>query len=345
MMMKKIILLSVWIMAVDLSVAGTKDSVNLYTMPDSVKAVNFISVVSTRGREGNEKYYAGIRTSDVSLFLDARKKRQRIVFITPKDSWVLASGLDVKADKNGRMEWAYPWTGGENYKLYIASAADSAGNFVLYSGYIFLTKENKWKLIGTCKISGKSGTMTSLQSFSSTGKTVVNCHFSDTWVQGNNGSWFNLGQESSATPAVIPLPSIDSIRQMAIDQQIISKAITNGKIKAPEAREGIYYEILKEGSGRSIIVNDTITVFYKGTLFNDGSVFNQTDNKPSTFPLNRLIKGWQVGLSGTKVGGRIKLIIPSVYAYGIRTRAAKIPPNSILVFEIETVDAKESKTQ
>jgi FKBP-type peptidyl-prolyl cis-trans isomerase len=132
---------------------------------------------------------------------------------------------------------------------------------------------------------------------------------------------------------------------MAIDQQIISTSITDGKIKTPHAREGIYYEILREGSGRMISVNDTITVFYKGNLFIDGSVFNQTDSKPSTFPLNRLIKGWQVGLAGTKVGGKIKLLIPSVYAYGIRTRAAKIPPNSILVFEIETVDAKEGKTQ
>jgi hypothetical protein len=320
--------------------AGTQDSVKTFTLPDSVKAEGFISTVQVSSLNGSKQYSAGIRNSEVSLFLDARKKWQSIVFITPKDSRVITSGLDVKTDKSGRMEWDYPWTGSDNYKLYIASAADSAGNFVLYSGYIFLTKENKWKLIGTCKISGKSGTMTSLQSFSSAGRTVVNSHFSDTWVQRNNGRWFNLGLESSVTPAVIPLPSIDSIRQIAIDQQIISEAITNGKMKALQARDGIYYETLKEGTGRIISVNDTLTVFYKGWLFSDGVIFNQTDNKPSTFPLNRLIKGWQVGLAGTKVGGKIKLLIPSVYAYGIRTRAAKIPPNSILVFEIEVAEAK-----
>ena len=320
--------------------AGTKDSVIAFTLPDSVKAEGFISNIQVSSLNGSKQFSAGIRNSDVSLFLDTRKKRQSIVFITSKESRVVASGPDVKQDKSGRMEWAYPWTSGEDYKLYIASAADSADNFVLYSGYIFLTKENKWKLIGTCKIPGKWGTMTKLQSFSSSGKTVVGSHFSDTWVQRNNGRWFNLGREFSVTPAVIPLPSIDSIRQIAIDQRFISEAITNGKMKAPQAREGIYYEVLKEGSGRMISVNDTITVFYKGNLFIDGSVFNQTDNKPSTFPLNRLIKGWQVGLAGTKVGGKIKLLIPSVYAYGIRTRAAKIPPNSILVFEIEVLDAK-----
>jgi FKBP-type peptidyl-prolyl cis-trans isomerase len=55
--------------------------------------------------------------------------------------------------------------------------------------------------------------------------------------------------------------------------------------------------------------------------------------------LARLIKGWQVGLEGTRVGEKVKLLIPSGLAYSIRTRSPKIPPNSILVFEIETVKA------
>jgi FKBP-type peptidyl-prolyl cis-trans isomerase len=53
-----------------------------------------------------------------------------------------------------------------------------------------------------------------------------------------------------------------------------------------------------------------------------------------------LIRGWQIGVPLCKVGGKIRLVIPSNLAYSIRTRAAKIPPNSILVFEIEVVDAK-----
>ena len=65
--------------------------------------------------------------------------------------------------------------------------------------------------------------------------------------------------------------------------------------------------------------------------------------KPATFPLNRLIKGWHIGVPLCKVGGKIKLVIPSGLGYSVRTRAAKIPPNSILVFEIEVLDAKEGK--
>ena len=104
--------------------------------------------------------------------------------------------------------------------------------------------------------------------------------------------------------------------------------------------DGVYYSILKEGTGRQVSVNDTVTIFYKGYLFNDGSVFDETKDKPATFPLKRLIMGWQIGVPLCKVGGKIKIIIPSNLGYSIRTRAAKIPPNSILVFEIEVVDAK-----
>jgi FKBP-type peptidyl-prolyl cis-trans isomerase FklB len=62
---------------------------------------------------------------------------------------------------------------------------------------------------------------------------------------------------------------------------------------------------------------------------------------PATFPLNNLIKGWQIGLSLCKVGGKIRLIIPSGLAYSIRNRATEIPPNSILVFDITVLDVKK----
>ena len=51
-------------------------------------------------------------------------------------------------------------------------------------------------------------------------------------------------------------------------------------------------------------------------------------------------QGWQLGVPLCKVGGKIKLVIPSALAYSVRTRAPKIPPNSILVFEVEVLDAK-----
>ena len=105
--------------------------------------------------------------------------------------------------------------------------------------------------------------------------------------------------------------------------------------------EGVFYQSIKEGTGRLINVTDTITVYYNGSLLYDGRVFDQTKQKPATFPLERLIKGWQIGLSHCKVGGKMRLYICSGSAYGIRTRSATIPPNSILVFDVEVLEAKE----
>ena len=81
--------------------------------------------------------------------------------------------------------------------------------------------------------------------------------------------------------------------------------------------------------------------YYKGAVLN-GEVFDETKEKPARFPLNRLIRGWQIGLPMCRTGGKIRLIIPSGLAYSIRTRSPKIPPNSVLVFDIEVVEAKKA---
>ena len=90
-------------------------------------------------------------------------------------------------------------------------------------------------------------------------------------------------------------------------------------------------------------LTDTVVIFYKGSLFSDGSIFDETKEKPATFPLSRLVRGWQIGVPQTKVGGKIKLFIPSGSAYGIRTFATDIPPNSTLVFDVEVVEVREKR--
>jgi FKBP-type peptidyl-prolyl cis-trans isomerase len=142
-------------------------------------------------------------------------------------------------------------------------------------------------------------------------------------------------------PPVVNLYShVDSLEQLQIDKSLITQAIAENKTDAKQEHLGIYYTILNEGNGRQVSVNDTVVAYYKGSLLEDNLVFDETKDKPATFPLKRLIMGWQIGVPLCKVGGKIKIIIPSNLAYSIRTRAAKIPPNSILVFEIEVVDAR-----
>ncbi|HEV7781658.1 MAG TPA: FKBP-type peptidyl-prolyl cis-trans isomerase, partial [Chitinophagaceae bacterium] len=135
----------------------------------------------------------------------------------------------------------------------------------------------------------------------------------------------------------------DSVSQRQIDLTLIQDAIAKGATDVKENSEGIYYTIMKEGTGRAVLVTDTVVAYYKGYLFSDGLIFDQTKDKPATFPLKRLIRGWQIGVPLCKVGGKIKLVIPSDLAYSVRTRAAKIPPNSILVFEIEVVEARSAQ--
>lgn len=99
-------------------------------------------------------------------------------------------------------------------------------------------------------------------------------------------------------------------------------------------------EDLKLGDGAPVERNSNITVHYHGTL-TSGAVFDTTRGKdPATFPLSKLIPGWQAGLRGMKVGGVRRLTLPPILAYGDADRLdddgkVKIPANSALVFSIE----------
>jgi len=318
------------------SFANSKDSLIYYQLPDSVKAVSFFAEVSVGTITTKKEVFAGIKTDVVKLSLESDKKDKEIVFEFPSSASVVANGLGVKAEK-GELSWNYNWMENESYKLLIATASDSAGNFALYSGYIFLPNEKKWKLIGTCKILGQWNTLKQPATFRSQIKNnslQLNIH--EAWCQRNNGSWKNLLEKNLSFPVVNLFSHVDSLEQLEIDKKLITAANTDAK----NIHDGVYYTILKEGNGRQVSVNDTVSVFYKGYLLSDNSVFDQTKDKPATFPLKRLIMGWQIGVPLCKVGGKIKIIIPSNIGYSIRTRGAKIPPNSVLVFEIEVVDAK-----
>ncbi|MES2778013.1 MAG: DUF3472 domain-containing protein [Bacteroidota bacterium] len=144
---------------------------------------------------------------------------------------------------------------------------------------------------------------------------------------------------STQNPTIDLYKNADSAVQIAKEKQIIFSEIAAGKLDTTGSVGGVYYKILKEGTGRNVLVTDTVVAFYKGNILN-GEIFDQTKTEPATFPLARLIKGWQLAVPMCKVGGKIRLIIPSAIAYSIRTRGAKIPPNSVLVFDIEVVSVK-----
>jgi FKBP-type peptidyl-prolyl cis-trans isomerase len=89
------------------------------------------------------------------------------------------------------------------------------------------------------------------------------------------------------------------------------------------------------GTGAEVKAGDTITAHYTGAVAATGVIFQSSlDNgKPFTSPLSQLIKGWQEGIPGMKVGGTRRLLIPSAQAYGAQSQTG-IPANSDLVFDI-----------
>lgn len=95
------------------------------------------------------------------------------------------------------------------------------------------------------------------------------------------------------------------------------------------------------GDGEEARVGDTVTVQYIGTLM-DGTMFDASRSRGNdgfTFPLGRgqVIKGWDVGVVGMRVGGKRRLTIPSDLAYGNQAVGGVIPANSTLIFEVELV--------
>ncbi|AJC17499.1 MULTISPECIES: FKBP-type peptidyl-prolyl cis-trans isomerase [Pandoraea] len=104
---------------------------------------------------------------------------------------------------------------------------------------------------------------------------------------------------------------------------------------------GLQYEDLQVGDGAEATPGKTVTVHYTGWL-TDGKKFDSSKdrNDPFAFVLGggMVIRGWDEGVAGMKVGGKRKLIIPAELGYGARGAGGVIPPNATLVFEVDLLD-------
>ena len=109
-------------------------------------------------------------------------------------------------------------------------------------------------------------------------------------------------------------------------------------------KSGLEYTVLKKGTGASPKLTDQVTAHYVGTLL-DGTEFDSSVKRgqPATFPLNGVIPGWQEMLPLMKVGDKVKCWIPSELGYGARGNQ-RIPPNSLLIFEIELIAIPVAET-
>jgi FKBP-type peptidyl-prolyl cis-trans isomerase FkpA len=127
-------------------------------------------------------------------------------------------------------------------------------------------------------------------------------------------------------------------KQAEIDEALIVDFIAKNNILAKRDASGLYYEIITQGSGATVINSSNVTVNYEGKLLN-GSVFDKSSSAVS-FPLGNLIKGWQIGIPLIQKGGKIRLLVPSALAYGNSSPSNSIAKNSVLYFTIELINVQ-----
>ncbi len=104
---------------------------------------------------------------------------------------------------------------------------------------------------------------------------------------------------------------------------------------------GLQYRIIKEGKGNKPSEASEVTVHYEGRLL-DGNIFDSSyeREKPATFQLNQVIRGWSEGLQQMPEGSTWELFVPAELAYGPGGIPGRIAPNSVLTFKVELIKIK-----
>jgi len=133
---------------------------------------------------------------------------------------------------------------------------------------------------------------------------------------------------------------------VAVLAALETQAQEKDKNKVKEKKVGdavLKYEDLKEGNGDEAKKGNTVEVHYTGWLTNGKKFDSSVDRgQPFSFKLGarQVIKGWDEGVAGMKVGGKRKLTIPPELGYGADGAGNVIPPNATLVFEVELLKVK-----
>ena len=125
----------------------------------------------------------------------------------------------------------------------------------------------------------------------------------------------------------------------------------NKEVSKMDATVGSLKKIdVKQGTGAEAVTGKPVVVHYTGWLYDPsapegkGKKFDSSLDRrePFSFPLGggRVIRGWDEGVAGMKVGGQRRLIIPADMAYGARGAGGVIPPNAVLVFDVELLEVR-----
>ncbi|MBX2892163.1 MAG: FKBP-type peptidyl-prolyl cis-trans isomerase [Saprospiraceae bacterium] len=135
--------------------------------------------------------------------------------------------------------------------------------------------------------------------------------------------FFSCNKDKTLTPE----------EQLQEDIRIIQQYLADKNLTATATSSGLHHIIAEAGTGGHPTLQSNVKVKYKG-YFTNGSVF---DENTSTFPLSNLITGWQEAIPLLQKGGKGIFLLPSYLAYG-PSGLGPIPPNTVLIFDIELID-------
>lgn len=156
--------------------------------------------------------------------------------------------------------------------------------------------------------------------------------------------FFTIGTLASCSQDEQSPYYFDPVAQRETDDKLIREYLSTNNVDMGEViktNSGLYYLKLEEGTGAKVESGDNVEVHYTGTLL-DGTKFDSSVDRNETFVVRpvgagRVIPGWDEGLKLMKVGEKARLYIPSHLGYGRRGSPGAIPPNAVLLFDIEVI--------
>ena len=154
-----------------------------------------------------------------------------------------------------------------------------------------------------------------------------------------------VGDAAKKFNAIEAFRTFEGAREKRIEEAKKQSEAEMEKVAAgfQKTDSGLRYQILQKGSGKQAEKGKGVSVHYKGMLL-DGTVFDSSYQRKQPIDFNlgvgQVIAGWDEGIQLLKVGDKARFVIPSNLAYGSQGAGGVIPPNAILIFDVELMDVK-----